>query len=110
MCFPKWSAGVPPAKKTTKRARRPRSSVFHAEPLKESNMAEDVNFWISSVNLLDPECEPTDEQLAMIMRAVAVEARESAARADAAFRASIEREAKAALEARRQRASIENHG
>jgi hypothetical protein len=76
------------------------------EPIEESNMVQTVNSEISSVNLLDPECEPTDEQLAMIMRAVAVEAKERAARANAAFRASFEREAKAALEARRQKAGI----
>jgi hypothetical protein len=74
--------------------------------IKESSMAQDVSSEISSVNLLDPECEPTDEQLAMIMRAVAVEAKERAARANAAFRASIKREAEAALEARRKRAGI----
>jgi hypothetical protein len=76
--------------------------------IKESNMAQDVSSEISSVNLLDPECEPTDEQLAVIMRAVAVEARERAARANAAFRATLDREVEAALEARRQRAGI--HG
>jgi hypothetical protein len=69
---------------------------------KELNMTQDINSEISSVNLLDPECEPTDEQLAMIMRAVAVEARESAASADAAFRATLDREVEAALEARRR--------
>jgi hypothetical protein len=71
--------------------------------IKESNMAQEVRSEISSVNLLDPQCEPTDEQLAVIMRAAAAAARERAARADAALRATLEREVDAALAAHRQR-------
>jgi hypothetical protein len=66
-------------------------------------MTQLVSTEISSVDLLDPECEPTDEQLAVITRAAAAEARERAARADAALRATLEREVDAALAAHRQR-------
>ncbi|MDR2450513.1 MAG: cell division protein FtsZ [Candidatus Accumulibacter sp.] len=52
---------------------------------------------------LDQHREPTDEQLGTIMSAVAAKARERAARADAALRFTLEREAKAALAAHRQR-------
>jgi hypothetical protein len=57
------------------------------------------------VNLLDPECEPSDEALSALMRAVAADVRERATRANAALRATIERETEAAWAAHRRRTS-----